>query len=78
VCRTQRSGDLVRVLARGRAGVKCRIGLKRTLSCADGLTRVQAEQTMRRFMGEAVAPPGQRYTVAETGAIYIEHLEVVM
>ena len=58
--------------------VKRRIGLKRSPSRADGLTRVQAEQTMRRLMAEAVAPPGQRYTVAEAGAIYIEHLEVVM
>lgn len=42
--------------------VKRRIGLKRTPSCSDGLTHVQAEQTMRRFMAEAVALPGQRYT----------------
>lgn len=32
---------------------------------------------MRRFMAE-VGAPGERYTVAEAGAIYIEHLDVVM
>src|SRR3954452_18068550 len=33
---------------------------------------------MRRLMAEAVAPAGQRYTVAEAAGIYIEHLEGVM
>ena len=58
--------------------VKRRLGAKRSASRADGLTRVMAEQTMRRMMAEAVAPPGQRYTVAEAGAVYIEHLELIM
>ena len=29
-------------------------------------------------MAATLAPPGERYTVAEAGAIYIEHLEYVM
>jgi integrase len=58
--------------------VKRRLGSKRTPSCADGLTRVQAEAALRRLMASTLAPSGERYTVAEAGAIYIEHLEVVM
>jgi integrase len=58
--------------------VKRRIGLKRTPSCADGLTHVQAEAALRRLMAAMLAPPSERYTVAEAGAIYIEHLEYVI
>jgi hypothetical protein len=39
---------------------------------------VQAEAALRRLMASTLAPSGERYTVAEAGAIYIEHLEVVM
>jgi hypothetical protein len=49
--------------------VKRRIGLKRTPSCPDGLTRVMAEQAMRRLMAETAVPLGARHTIAEAGAI---------
>jgi hypothetical protein len=40
--------------------VKRRLGLKRSQSCSDGLTRVQAEQTLRRVMADTVVPLGSR------------------
>jgi hypothetical protein len=39
---------------------------------------VQAEAALRRMIATTLAPAGSRYTVAEAGAIYVEHLEVVM
>jgi hypothetical protein len=59
--------------------VKRRIGPKRKGSTADGLTRTQAEAQMRARIGTTtVVAAGSRPTVAEAGAIYITHLEVVM
>jgi integrase len=58
--------------------VKRRVGLKRTPSCSDGLTRLMAEREMRRLIAETAVPLGTRMTVAEAGALYVEHLEVVM
>lgn len=59
--------------------VKRRIGPKRRASCADGLTRTQAEAQMRALIATTtVVAVGSRHTVAEAGAIYITHLEVVM
>ncbi|MFL5846265.1 MAG: tyrosine-type recombinase/integrase [Solirubrobacteraceae bacterium] len=37
-----------------------------------------AEKTMRRLIAETAVPLGTRMTVAEAGALYVEHLEVVM
>lgn len=62
----------------GERRVKRRVGLKRSPSCADGLTRVMAEKEMRRLIAETAVPLGTRMTVAEAGTIYIEHLEVAM
>jgi integrase len=58
--------------------VKRRVGVRRQAGRADGLTRSQAEERLRRMIAEVVAPAGQRLTVAEAGAAYVEHLEVVM
>jgi integrase len=59
--------------------VKRRIGPKRRASCADGLTRTQAEAQMRALIATTtVVAIGSRHTVAEAGEIYVTHLEVVM
>lgn len=66
--------------------VKRKIGHKRTRSRADGLTRSQAEARLRELMAEVreadIAARGTTaedrrrpgaYTIAEVGALYIEH-----
>ena len=57
-----------------------RLGLKREPGGRNGLTRVQAERELRRRMdAEAVVVArGQRRTIAEAGAEYVDHLEHVM
>src|SRR4051812_45556359 len=63
---------------RGRQ-VKRRIGPKRSEGARDGLTRRQAEAELRRLISEtAVAPAAaERLTIAEIGARYMRHMEMM-
>jgi integrase len=57
--------------------VKRCLGPKRVPSTRDGLTRAQAERELRRLMAE-VRPrpaPGERLTIGDVGARYLQHLE---
>jgi integrase len=64
----------------GRRRIKRRLGLRRPPGGSQGLTRSQAEKELRRLMQEdlVVVGPGDRRTIAEAGAAYVDHLEHVM
>ncbi len=58
--------------------VKRKLGPVRTAGAADGLTRRQAEDRLRKLMLEIKAPPAVgRLSVGELGALYVEHARVV-
>src|SRR3954452_7810200 len=63
----------------GGSRVKRKIGLKRSLGTADGLTRTMAERELRRLVdATTVVARGQRRTIGEAGDAYVAHLENVM
>jgi len=63
----------------GTVRVKRKIGAKRQVSSAVGLTRVQAERELRRRIdADVIVTTAERRTLAEAGAQYVEHLENVM
>src|SRR3954453_15744328 len=77
------SGGQEKWYAQFRSGgrlVKRALGRKRAPGTRDGLTRAQAEAALRRLVDEVAAapPPVERLGVAQAGARYLHHLEVVM
>jgi integrase len=59
--------------------VKRRLGLVRPVGSSDGLTRTQAEATLRRLIGEVkILAPEERVTFQQAGERYVQHLEHVM
>ena len=55
--------------------VKRRVGPKRSIGAADGLTKAQAEKELRRLVASTIAaPPREPITVAEAGRRHLEHL----
>ena len=62
----------------GERQVKRKLGAIRTSGTRDGLTGAQAEQALRRVMGEVQAPPPeQRTTFSDVGGAYLHRLEHV-
>jgi integrase len=63
----------------GGGHVHRKIGRKRSQGGRDGLTRVQAERELRRRIdSDAVVAAAGRWSIAEAGAQYVDHLEHVM
>ncbi len=57
-----------------------KLGPKRQTGGREGLTQVQAERELRRRIDDdaVVIARGQRRTITEAGATYVDHLEHVM
>jgi len=63
----------------GTRRVQRKIGPKRSQGSTSGLTRVQAERELRtRIDHDLVLATAERKTLADAGALYIDHLEHVM
>ncbi len=63
----------------GTRRVQRKIGPKRSQGGTSGLTRVQAERELRkRIDHDLVLATAERKTLADAGALYIDHLEHVM
>jgi integrase len=59
--------------------VKRRLGPVRPVGSSEGLTRTQAEATLRRLIGEVkIATPEERTTFQQAADRYVHHLEHVM
>lgn len=59
--------------------IKRRLGPIRTAGCADGITRKQAEATLRQLITEVkVLTPAERLTFEDVAQRYLHHIEHVM